>query len=191
MYCTEGIQQQVIINEGRVRNSELLEYYGFVLTKGADNYIEVSSLSEDAEGYIDANCMLRCRWAWILQINCMATRRRCSTKPASQSTLCVYCMQCVTGYHSNHIFKLRGTEIPRDLLFALRVYHATVYDWEFVDNAFNDKMISYQNELKVAQTIIELCEDSLQQYETTGKVPVPVPVECNYSAGRQSTVRNG
>jgi len=71
-----------------------------------------------------------------------------------------------------HLFKQRGIKdgqtfhlqrdlIPRDLVFALRVFHVSVYDYENADNALQDRVVSVQNEISVCNTLIDMCEETL------------------------------
>jgi hypothetical protein len=58
-------------------------------------------------------------------------------------------------------------EIPNDLIFALRVYHATYYDADDVSQALSGTPISLQNELQVVQTLIDMSLDGLDRFRTS------------------------
>lgn len=52
----------------------------------------------------------------------------------------------------------------------MRIYHASIYDYDDIDNSLKDKVISLHNERQVAETLIRMCTSSLSEYKTTGKV---------------------
>jgi hypothetical protein len=70
---------------------------------------------------------------------------------------------------SGQTYFLNQTGIPMDLIFALRIYHTTVYEYDSMENAHNDKIISHQNELKVIESLMELIRGQLKGYITTIK----------------------
>lgn len=73
-------------------------------------------------------------------------------------------------FQSGQTFPVTIDKIPDELIFALRVYHVSVYDYEDTNNAFSGKAVSSHNELKVCQTIIDTCQAALKSYKTTNKV---------------------
>jgi hypothetical protein len=58
---------------------------------------------------------------------------------------------------------LKKDEIPANLIFALRIYHITIYDSSEAREALDGKVISVQNEIAVCETIINLCENALDE----------------------------
>jgi len=73
------------------------------------------------------------------------------------------------GLRNGQHYELSEKDIDPNLLFALRVYHVTLFDFDELENVFENKPVSLQNEKKVANTLIELCETTLRQYPTTAK----------------------
>jgi len=76
--------------------------------------------------------------------------------------------------HDNNLsdgqtYSITDHSIPKELIFALRIYHMNIYDADEVQKAFQDKPISSQNEKKVAQTLLDLCQHSIKGYATTAK----------------------
>jgi len=65
---------------------------------------------------------------------------------------------------------ITDVSIPEKLIFALRVYHMSIYDADEIKQAFENKPISSQNEKKVVRTLLDLCEHSIKGYPTTAKV---------------------
>lgn len=65
------------------------------------------------------------------------------------------------GIQDGQTFHFKHNLIPRDLVYALRIYHLSIYDFTDADNALENKIVSVQNEMAMVNTIIELCEDTL------------------------------
>eukprot|EP01111_Echinosteliopsis_oligospora_P009784 TRINITY_DN2932_c0_g1_i1.p1 TRINITY_DN2932_c0_g1~~TRINITY_DN2932_c0_g1_i1.p1 ORF type:complete len:359 (+),score=65.43 TRINITY_DN2932_c0_g1_i1:290-1366(+) len=66
------------------------------------------------------------------------------------------------GIKEGAVFPLQRLSVNQELIFALRIYHLSVYDFSEADNAFDGKMISVQNEYEVCNSLIDLCEASLE-----------------------------
>jgi hypothetical protein len=62
-------------------------------------------------------------------------------------------------------YLLQRKHVPPKLLMALRIYHVSLYDHSEAREAFQGKLISSQNELRVCETVIDLCESTLEQME--------------------------
>jgi len=137
LFATEDIEkgEEIIICEGKLRNKDLLENYGFVLEKNEHNSLDVGvGLEEGEQLYGNKKELFH-----------------------------------EIGFKNGQTFPLSEEKIPEDLLVALRIYHTTVYDLEDVRNALENKPVSMQNELKVAETLLELCTSSLKSFKTTAK----------------------
>eukprot|EP01119_Soliformovum_irregulare_P011847 TRINITY_DN3013_c0_g1_i1.p1 TRINITY_DN3013_c0_g1~~TRINITY_DN3013_c0_g1_i1.p1 ORF type:complete len:482 (+),score=159.95 TRINITY_DN3013_c0_g1_i1:54-1499(+) len=73
------------------------------------------------------------------------------------------------GISEDSQFSLRTTEIPEDLLYALRIFHSTTYDWDDITNADRNKPVSLQSEKLVAQSLIDTCQSAFSEYMTTAR----------------------
>jgi len=127
--------QEIIVNDGLLGNRDLLEFFGFILDKNNENYMEVGvSLDKDDKLYANKKKKLQEK-----------------------------------GLKNGQTFKIKANEISPDLIFALRIYHTNIFDFEDIDNAFKNKIVSSQNELKVAQMLVDLCLETLKSYPTTSR----------------------
>jgi len=112
-----------------------LEFFGFVLDKNDENYLQVG-VSLDHEDRLYGN-----------------KKEKLHKK----------------GLKDGQSYKIKADKLPPDLIYALRIYHTTIFDYEDIDNALKGKGISSQNELKVANMLVDLCQETLKNYPTTPK----------------------
>jgi len=73
------------------------------------------------------------------------------------------------GLKNGQFYELTEKAIPEDLIYALRVYHVSVFDVDSMNLALQNQPVSLQNEKKVAQTLIDLCQSTLRNYPTSAK----------------------
>ena len=66
-------------------------------------------------------------------------------------------------------FQLTGKLIPRDLIFALRVYNADPIEAHELENAQRDERVGSANEKRVWEALGQLCFSKLQEYPTDMK----------------------